>query len=191
MRAEVAAHAPHARKHGATFAEVWTLADRTTIVAVGAVLAGADPFDVSDLVRTGARAVVTSSRALARAIAALDRIVSSHAREHRDDALAVAFAVVSVPPSGSDIAVAGAGPLHAALFDSAGTPQPIHARAPALGTGSELGDATPLHLHRDDLVVVSTMAVPASWWSSGDRTPRALLHPTGTTDAAAAVIGSG
>ena len=93
MRAETASRAPHARKHGTTFAETWTTADHATIVAVGAVLTRNDPIVVSDLLRTGARAVVTSRKALATALGALDRVVQRHAKEHRDDALAAAVAL--------------------------------------------------------------------------------------------------
>src|ERR1700760_1890674 len=158
MRAETASRAPHARKHGATFAESWTSADGATIVAVGAVLAGGDPVVVSDLLRTGARAVVTSRKALATAPGAPHRIVQRHAREHRDDELAAAVMLLAFANDGHELDVAGAGQLHAALIDGTGTQQPLHGRAGALGTGIEpAGAVQQVRLRRDDLVAIATM----------------------------------
>ena len=189
MRAETASRAPHARKHGTTFAESWTSADGATIVAVGAVPAGADPVVVSDLLRTGARAVVTSRKALATALGALDRIVQRHAREHRDDELAAAVMLLAFGGESAEAVVAGAGQLYAALIDGTGTQQPLHGRAGALGTGVEpAGVVQRLRLRRDDLVVIATMPVEPAWWSSGDRTAAALLHRPTEHDASAAVV---
>src|SRR5579884_1827513 len=189
MRAETASRAPHARKHGTTFAESWTSADGATIVAVGAVLAGADPVVVSDLLRTGARAVVTSRRALATALGALDRIVQRHAREHRDDALAAAVMLLAFASDGHEIDVAGAGQLHAALIDGTGAHQPLHGHAGALGTGIEpAGTVQQVRLRRDDLVAIATMPVEPAWWASGERSAAALLHRTTEHDASAAVV---
>ncbi len=189
MRVEVASRAPHARKHGATFAETWSSADGATVVAVGAVLAGADPVVVSDLLRTGARALVTSRKALAIALGALDRVVQKHAREHRDDLLAAAVVLMAFAKDGTDVDYAGAGQLHAALIDGTGAQRPLHGRAAALGTGIEPQDLIEhLHLRRDDLVVVATLPPDHAWWASGDRTPDALLHRSEANDAAAAVV---
>ena len=105
MNVDVASRAPHARKYGPTFAESWTSADGATIVAVGAVLAGRDPIVVSDLLRTGARALVTSRHALAVALGALDRVVQRHAHEARDDELAAAVMVLALEPDRGDVEV--------------------------------------------------------------------------------------
>lgn len=189
MRAAVASRAPHARKHGTTFAETWTSADGATIVAVGAVLAGADPVVVSDLLRTGARALVTSRRALAIALGALDRVVRKHADEHRDDLLAAAVVLLAFAKDGTEVDYAGAGQLHAALIDGAGAQRGLHGRAGALGTGIEpLDPIEQLHLRRDDLVVVATIPLDRAWWASGDRTPEALLHQSGAHEASAALV---
>ena len=189
MRVEVASRAPHARKHGTTFAETWTSADGATIVAVGAVLAGGDPVVVSDLLRTGARALVTSRKALAMALGALDRVVQKHAQEHRDDELAAAVSLIAFATDGSDFDYAGAGQLHAALIDGTGVHRALHGRAGALGTGIELHDVFEhLRLRRDDLVVVATIPLDHAWWASGDRAPDALLHHGGANEASAAIV---
>jgi hypothetical protein len=189
MRAEVASRAPHARKHGTTFAETWTSADGATIVAVGAVIAGTDPIVVSDLLRTGARAVVTSRKAVASALGALDRVVQKHAKEHRDDALAAAVALFAFAKSSVDVDVAAAGPLHAAVIDGSGAQQALHGRAGALGTGIELSDLVQqVHLRRDDLIVAASIPVDPAWWLAGDRTAEALLHRSGSHDASVALI---
>jgi len=189
MRAETASRAPNARKHGTTFAESWTSADGATIVAVGAVLAGGDPIVVSDLLRTGARAVVTSRKALATALGALDRVVQKHAREHRDDALAAAVMLLAFMRDAHELDVAGAGQLHAALIDGSGAQQPLHGHAGALGTGIDAASAVQqIRLRRDDLVVVATIPIERAWWDSGDRTADAFLHRTAEHDAAVAVV---
>ncbi|HEX3463660.1 MAG TPA: SpoIIE family protein phosphatase [Candidatus Elarobacter sp.] len=189
MRVETASRAPHARKHGTTFAESWTSADGATIVAVGAVLAGADPIVVSDLLRTGARAVVTSRKALANALGALDRVVQKHAREHRDDDLAAAVMLLAFARDDSEIDVAGAGQLHAALIDGSGAQQALHGHAGALGTGIDApGPVQQIRLRRDDLAVVATFPIERAWWESGDRGAAALLHRSGEHDASAAVV---
>ena len=159
MRVETASRAPHARKHGATFAESWTLADGATLVAVGAVLAGGDSVIVSDLLRTGARAVLTSRNALAFARGA------------------------------SDVDVAGAGQLHAALIDGSGAQQPLHGHAAALGTGLAAGaEVQSLRLRRDDLVAVATVPLERAWWDSGDRSAAGLLQRSGAHDGSVAVV---
>lgn len=189
MRVEIASRAPHARKHGATFAESWRSADGATIVVVGAVLAGTDPVRVSDLLRTGARALVTSRNALATALAALDRVVQRHAKEHRDDDLAAAVMLLAFADAASDVSTAGAGQLHAALLDGSGTAHPLHGRAAALGTGIEPKDLIEsVHLRRDDIVVVSTVPIEHAWWETGNRTAEALLHHRGVHDGSVALI---
>jgi len=189
IRVEVASRAPHGRKHGATFAESWTSADGATIVAVGAVLAGSDPIVVSDLLRTGARALVTSRKALAIALGALDRVVQKHANEHRDDDLAAAVILIAFGKDSHDAEAAGAGQLDAVLIDSSGKHHPLHGRAAALGTGIEPKDLVQrLSLRRDDVLVAATMPLDEGWWPSGNRTAEALLHRTGLHDAAVAVV---
>lgn len=150
-----------------------------------------DRVRVADLLRTGARALVLSRAAFATALPALDRIVQTHAREDRDDTLAAAVVLAAFGPSGDEVAVAGAGRLHAALIDGAGGIRQVHARAAALGTGIAAGDVVEtFRLHRDDLLAIASMPLPAPWWPSGDRTASALLRLGGEPDAAAAVIGS-
>jgi hypothetical protein len=189
MRVEVASRAPHGRKHGATFAETWTSADGATIVAVGAVLSGGDPVVVSDLLRTGARALVTSRKALTAALAALDRVVQKHAREHRDDELAAAITLFASAKDSHDVDAVGAGQLHAVLIDGSGAHHPLHGRGGALGTGIEPNDLVQqLSVRRDDLIVAATMPLDAAWWPSGNRTAHALLHRSDLHDAAVAVI---
>jgi len=189
MRVDVASRAPHARKHGTTFSETWTSADGATIVAIGAVVAGADPVIVGDLLRTGARALVTSRRALGIALGALDRVVQRHAKEHRDDALAAAVMLLAFAPETNDIDVAGAGQLHSELIDGSGAFHPLHGRAAALGTGIEPKDVVHgVHLRRDDIVVVSTVPIERAWWDSGNRTAEALLHHSGAHDASVAIV---
>lgn len=189
MHVEVASRAPHARKYGATFAESWTCADGATIVAVGAVLAGRDPIVVCDLLRAGARALLTSRNALANALTALDHVVARHAREARDDQLAGAIVFFALEPSGAQVAVAGAGQLHAALFDGAGTARPLHGHAGALGTGIEPKDLVEhVQLRRDDLLVAATIPIDRAWWETGLRTADALLHRSAQHEASAAVV---
>ena len=188
--AGVASRAPHARKHGTTFAESWTSADGATIVVVGAVLGGNDPVVVGDLLRTGARALVTSRKALGIALGALDRVVQKHAREHRDDLLAAAVMLFAFAHDGSDVDAAGAGQLHAALIDGAGQHHPLHGRAAALGTGIEPRDVIEtVHLRRDDIVVAATIPIEGrAWWDSGNRSAESLLHHSAAQDASATVI---
>jgi hypothetical protein len=188
VHVDVASHAPHGRKHGTTFAETWTLADKTVVVAIGAVLAGNDAFVVCDLVRTGAHAVVTSRKALAGAVSTLDRIVRNHAREHRDDALAAAIMLIGIPPAGNDVEAAGAGRLYGGLIDGNGATHALHAHAAALGAGAQLAETTPVHLRRDDVVAIATAPIPPGWWDAGDRTATALLHRAAAPDAAAAIV---
>jgi hypothetical protein len=189
MRVEVASRAPHARKHGTTFAEAWTSADGATIVAVGAVLAGGDPVVVSDLLRTGARALVTSRKALATALGALDRVVQKHAREHRDDELAAAIMLLAFARDSHDVDAAGAGQLHAVLIDGSGAHHTLHGHGGALGTGTEpQGLVQQFAVRRDDLLVAATMPIDPGWWPSGNRTADALLHRSDLHDAAVGLI---
>lgn len=189
MQVDVASRAPHARKYGSTFAESWTNADGATIVAVGAVLAGRDPIVVCDLLRTGARALVTSHNALAGALGALDRVVQGHAREARDDELAAAVMFFALDPNRGDVEVAAAGQLHAALIDGSGVARPLHGRAGALGTGIEPKDLVErIHLRRDDLLVAATVPIDHGWWPSGARSADALLHRSASHEASAAVV---
>src|ERR1700682_4409460 len=113
MHVDLASRSAHHRKHGATFADTWTTRDGTTFVAVGAVVGGGDRVAVSDLLRTGARAIVGSHAAVANAIAALDRIVLRHAAERRDDELAAALAILAFWPDAEAVEMVGAGNLHA------------------------------------------------------------------------------
>lgn len=191
MNVDVATRAPHARKYGATFAESWTSADGATIVAVGAVLAGRDPVVVCDLLRTGARALITSHNALAVAVGALDRVVQRHAQEARDDELAAAVVFFALDPDHTDVEVAGAGQLHAALIDGSGVLRPLHGRAGALGTGIEPEDLIErIHLRRDDLLVAATVPIDPAWWPAGARTADALLHRGASHEASAAIVSS-
>ena len=192
LRVELASHAPHARKHGSTFAESWNSADGATIVAAGAVLAGSDPNVVSDLLRTGARALVTSRKALATALGALDRVVQRHAAEHRDDRLAAAAMLLAFTPDEHAVELAGAGQLHAYLIDGSGGFHPLHGGAGALGTGIEpAGVVRTVELRRDDLLVVATVPVARAWWDAGDRSAAALLRHAGARDASVALIAGG
>jgi hypothetical protein len=189
VHVDVASRAPHGRKYGVTFAESWTCADGATVVAVGAVLAGRDPVVVCDLLRAGARALVTSRNALDAALGALDRVVQRHAREARDDELAAAVVLLAFDPKSDDAAIAGAGQLHAALIDGSGAARAIHGRAGALGTAIEPRDLVEhLHLRRDDLLVVATFPIDHAWWEAGLRTAAALLHRSMTHDGSAAVL---
>ena len=193
MRVDVAAHAPHGRKYGTTFAESWRAPGGDTLLAVGAVVSGAgDRIRVADLLRTGSRAVVLSRGAFATALPALDRIVAAHAREARDDALAAALLLAGFPAAGDEIAIAGAGRLNAAVVDGAGGVHHVNSRAAALGTGIEPPDVVEtLRLRRDDVLVVATVQLDPRWWQSGDRTTAAVLRLSAEPDAAAAVISSG
>ncbi len=189
MRVDVTSRAPHPRKYGSTFAESWTSADGAAVVAVGAVLAGRDPVVVCDLLRTGARALVTSRGALASALAGLDRVVRKHAREARDDELAAAIVFLALDPAQNDVDIAGAGQLHVALIDDFGVPRPLHGRAGALGTGIEPRDLVErVHLRRDDLLVAATVPIDDAWWAAGARTAEALLHRSGRREASVAIV---
>jgi hypothetical protein len=189
MRVDVASRTIHHRKYGATFAESWTSADGATLLAIGAVLCGKDPVVVSDLLRTGARALVTSRKALAGALTALDRIVQNHAREHRDDELAAALTLVAGTPGSDTLEFAGAGQLHAALIDDSGAQHPLHGRAGALGTAIEPRELVEtVRLRRDDLVVLATIPIEAAWWQAGDRSAEALLRRNDAHEASAAIV---
>ncbi|HZO93987.1 MAG TPA: SpoIIE family protein phosphatase [Candidatus Baltobacteraceae bacterium] len=192
-RVEVASHAPHARKHGATYAETWTAHDGTVFVAVGAVFAGSDRIAVADLLRTAGRAVIGSMAMMANALRALDRIVRKHAQEQRDDELAASVAIFAIPPREGDVAFTGAGTprLHVALIDGLGAQHPLHGLGAALGTGIEPEPGAPLEtrrLHRDDVLVATTFAIPEGWWAAGRRTADALVHAAADAEASAALI---
>jgi hypothetical protein len=189
VNVDVASRAPHARKYGSTFAEAWTSADGATIVAVGAVLAGREPIVVCDLLRTGARALITSRNALAAALGALDRVVQRHAHEARDDELAAAVMFFALDPARGDVEIAGAGQLHATLIDGSGAARPLHGRAGALGTGIEPKDLVErIHLRRDDLLVAATIPIDHAWWSAGALSADVLLHRSASHEASAAVV---
>jgi acyl-CoA hydrolase len=189
MHVDVASRAPHGRKHGATFAESWTTHDGTTIVAVGAVLGGKDPIAVGDLLKVGARTVVTTPAALHEALVALDRLVTHHGREHRDDELAASLVLVALHPDGKTITVAGAGRLAAIVVAANGSYHVVHGRAGALGTGVEPEAATDVvALRHDDLVAIATAPVDPEWLSTEDRSADALVHRIAAPEASVAVM---
>jgi hypothetical protein len=192
MRVDVASRTIHHRKYGATFAESWTSADGATLLAVGSVLAGKDPVVVSDLMRTGARALVTSRKALAGALGALDRIVQNHAREHRDDELAVALYLLAGAPGTDNLDLGGAGQLHAAVIDDTGKQRHLHGRAAPLGTGIEPRELIEnVRLRRDDMLVVATVPLEPAWWEASDRGAEQLLRHGNAMEASAAVVRPG
>jgi hypothetical protein len=189
IRVEAASRAPHGRKHGSTFADSWRAPDGSTIGAVAAVLAGRDTVAVSDLLRTGAHAVLTSRATLDAALAALDRIVRTHARDQRDDELAAAMLLVAVEPSGDQLSWAGAGQLHAALIDGGGTAHPLYGHAAALGTGVEPMDLIQrVRLRRDDALVAATVPFPAGWWGTTAPSAETLLVRAGAPEASALLV---
>lgn len=192
MHVAVASHAPHGRKHGAAFADTFASADGATIVAVGEVVAGDDRIAVADLLRTGLHALVTSREALGTALAALDRIVMKHAREHRDDALAAVVAVIAVAPDGTQLVFAGAGQLHCAIVPARGADRThLHGHDAALGTGFA---SAPYHaamqthaLHRGDLVVAATFPTPPPD-RADPQVAEDLVRHAGAVDAALALV---
>jgi serine phosphatase RsbU (regulator of sigma subunit) len=189
MRIEVASHATHGRKHGVTFADTWQASDGATIGALGAVLEGGDATAVIDLMRTGARAVLTSRNTLGNALAALDRIVRHHAHERRDDDLAAAMLLIALDPHNDELLLAGAGQLHAAIVDGAGTSHPLHGHAVALGTGiAGPVDLQRLRLRRDDAIVAATVPVPAGWWTAANRSAETLVAHAGVPEASALLV---
>ena len=189
MPVDVASRAPHGRKHGATFAETWTAREGTTLVAVGIVLAGKDRIAVGDLLKVGVRTVVTGRAALHTALVGLDKLVTAHAREHRDDELAASIVLLALAKDGRELTVAGAGRLAATIIAGNGDQQHIYARAGALGSGVEPDQATDtIQLRRDDLVVVATEPLDPHWWPSGDRSAEALLRLGPEREASAAVL---
>jgi hypothetical protein len=195
MRVDVASRAPHASKHGATFAETWTNHDGTTIAAVGSVFSGSDRSTVSDLLRVAARALVGSRGMLYGALDGLDRVVLRHAAERRDDEHAAAVALLCFPSAEETFEFVGAGQLHVVLFDLVGTPgERLRGRYAALGTGVEHRDDETLfsahRFHRDEVVVAATGAPPAGWWR-GDRSAASVLAGHDVHDASAAVIDPG
>jgi hypothetical protein len=192
LHADVASRAPHARKHGTTFAESWTSADGATVVALGAVVGGSDRIAVADLLRTGARALVTSRGALGPALGGLDRVVRRHAQEHRDDELAALVVLLAFAHGAHDVDVAAAGQLHVATIDGAGAAHPLHGRAAALGTGIEPADLVQrVHLRRDDLLVAATLPLDPGWWASGERSAESVLERAIAHEASAAIVAAG
>jgi len=192
MQVDVASRAPHARKHGSTFAETWKAHDGTVFVGVGRVFSGKDRVAVADLLRTAGRAVIGSMTMLAGALRSLDRIVQKHAQEQRDDELAAAVALFAIPPSAGSVSYVGAGQLQVALVDGLGAAHPLYGVGAALGTGIEPSpsDTTfhELRLHRDDLLVATTFPLPEAWWPRGVRTAEALVQASAEPEASAAVI---
>ncbi len=196
MHVDLETRCAHHRKYGSTFAESWTTHDGTTIVAVGAVVGGNDRVAVSDLLRAGTRALISSRAALHGAIVALDRIVQHHAREHRDDELAASIALLAFAADGYDVDFVGAGNLDTSVFGAiADERNALHGLSAALGTGVVAPDEEPRfechRLHRDELVVASTVRVDRGWWPAGDRTAAALLRRSDAPEASAAVISIG
>jgi hypothetical protein len=192
VHVDLASRSAHHRKYGTTFADSWTTRDGTTFVAVGSVIGGGDRIAVSDLLRTGARAIVGSHAAFANAIAALDRVVRHHASERRDDELAAALVLLAFPAGDDAVQVVGAGNLHAFAIDALGVRHALHGREAALGTAlAHHGDdalAAAVRLHRDDVVVASTAPVDDAWWPAGKRTAEALLQRSTDAEASVAVI---
>ena len=196
VRVDLETRCAHHRKYGATFAETWTTHDGTTIVAVGAVVGGTDRIVVSDLLRAGARALVSSRAALDGAVAALDRIVQHHARERRDDELAASIALLGFAADGYAVDFVGAGNLDSTIFGAiVDERRALHGLSAALGTGIVAPDGRSRfechRLHRDDLVVASTVRGDRAWWPAGDRSAAALLRHSDAPEASAAVIAIG
>jgi hypothetical protein len=193
MRVAVATHAPHGSKHGTTFADTFPCADGATIVIVGAVVGGVDRAAVGDLLRAAARALVTSADSLAKALAAFDRIVLRHAREHRDEELAALVALVAMSPDGSRLEFAGSGQLHCALVSAAGGGRThLHGHDAPLGTGfaEHAHDASlqEYGLQRGDVVVAATFAVVPPSASAGADIADELVRHAGAVNASVAVI---
>jgi hypothetical protein len=189
MRIEAASHATHGRKHGSTFADTWQASDGATIGAIGAVLEGGDAIAVIDLMRTGARAVLTSRNTLGSALAALDRIVRRHAHERRDDDLAAAMLLIALDPHSDELLLAGAGQLHAAIVDGAGAVHPLHGHALALGAGIDGPiDIQRLRLRRDDAIVAATVPMPPGWWDAPHRSAETLVARAGVPEASALLV---
>jgi hypothetical protein len=189
MRVDVASHAPHGRKHGATFAETWALHDGAIVVAVGAVLSGNDPVAVGDLLGVGVRTVLTDRKKLHDALVGLDELVTHHAREHRDDELAASLVLLAFDSDGRHVAIAGAGRLGATIVSSVGDHHTVHGRAGALGTGIEPANAVDVvPLRPDDLVVVATAPVDPAWFVDGEQSAQALVHRIDAKEASVAVI---
>jgi len=180
VQVDVASRAPHARKYGSTFAESWTSADGATIVAVGAVLAGATRSSCAICcapapARWSPRTTRCRSARRPRPRRAAARARSARRRARRSG---------HVPRARSDrgdVEVAGAGQLHAALIDGSGVSRSLHGRAGALGTGIEPKDLVErIHLRRDDLLVAATVPIdPAGG-------PPARAPPTRSSTAAPA-----
>ena len=194
MHVDLASRSAHHRKYGTTFADSWTTRDGTTFVAVGAVIGGGDRIAVSDLLRTGARAIVGSHAAFANAITALDRVVAHHAAERRDDELAAALELHAFPAGDDSVQVAGAGNVHAYAFDALGVRHALPGRHAALGTGLPHHDddalSSVVRVHRDDVVIASTVPVDDAWWTAGKRTADAQLQRSTGAEASVAVITS-
>lgn len=193
MLVDVASRAPHARKHGPTFADTFVCPDGTTIVTVGDVIAGNDPGVVGDLLRAGGRALICSQDALTAALAAFDRIVQAHAREHRDDTLAATIAVLAIPVEHDRVAFVGAGQLHSAIVRGLdGERVHLHGHAAALGTGvlpppPQEQASQEYRLHAGDLVIAATFPVQPAW-AAGTQPAEAVLHHAGVDTGSVAVV---
>jgi hypothetical protein len=193
MRVAVATHAPHGSKHGTAFAEQFAAADGATIVVVGSVVGGREPLPVADLLRVAATALVTSSESLPAAVAALDRIVVQHARDHREDELAAIVALLALAPDGARLGFAGAGQLHCALVAATDAERThLHGIESALGTGfSQHPHPVKLQeypMHRGDVVVAATFPVVPPPPAAGTDVAEQLVRHAGAVDAAVAVV---
>ena len=103
--------------------------------------------------------------------------------------MAGAIVLFALEPGGMDVAIAGAGQLHAAVIDGSGAAQRFHGHGGALGTGIEPKDVVEhVHLRRDDLLVAATVPIDHTWWDTGLRTADALLHRSARHEASAAVV---
>jgi hypothetical protein len=173
---DVASRAPHGRKHGATFAETWKTRDGTAFVAVGSVVAGADPIVVSDLLRVAAKTVINSAQRLDAGLAGLARLIAAHARDHKDPALAADVVLAAVEPDGKTLHLAGAERLTTVLVDGGGARQQHGPR---------------LTLRRGDRLIVATVPLPGTWWSHGARTADSLVRLGDATELSAAVVSNG
>ena len=188
---DLANRARHNRKHGATFA-ISCDTREGVVVAVGAVDAeGAEATSLSDLLRNAVPALVTSQAALGSALAALDKLVVTHARERRDDAIAASIALLAFDADACELAIASAGRhVHVAFVDGVGERRALHAKAAALGTSLSGDDAVArISLHRDDTVVASTVSLADEWYAASERTAAGALAASDSAEASAAILG--
>jgi hypothetical protein len=135
---------------------------------------------------------VTRSDGLAAALDGLDRLVTTHAREHRDDELAASILLLAFAADALHVAIAGAGKLTATIVAARGEVRHVHGRAAALGTGIEPRDVVDrVTLRRDDLVVAATFPLDPARWPAGDRSAAALVALAAEPEASAAVVALG